>query len=225
MLILNLKTYTESTNDNIYRLLDAVFKLVEQTPKYNEIIFCAVNQLQILQAKEKYPALNFISQSCDLVNQGSTTGSIPVDLLLSAGINYSVINHAEKRVWDENFVSKLDEYQEKMKFVVCCENKDEVNELLTIKPLAIAYENKELIGSGKSITEENPDGVMQFINIAKGKTKVILGAGISSGQDVAKGLEMGAEGFILASAFVKANDPYAKLLELCKPFLKTEDRS
>jgi len=47
----------------------------------------------------------------------------------------------------------------------------------------------------------------------------IIGAGVSSGDDIKVGLEFGAEGFILASAFVKATDKKAKAIELASPFL------
>jgi triosephosphate isomerase len=47
---------------------------------------------------------------------------------------------------------------------------------------------------------------------------VLCGAGVSSKEDVKKALELGAQGVLLASAFVKAPDPKAFLSELAGVF-------
>src|SRR5260221_9799172 len=220
MLILNFKTYPEATGENTKRLLDAINDLQFENPAAVGKIYCAVSMPELLWAKENYPSLNIISQDVDFVNSGSTTGWIPAENLVTSGIEYSVLNHSEHRVWNENIVQNILDIESKgLKLIVCCENLDEATKLLDAKPFAIAFEERELIGSGKSITSLKPDAVREFIKLCSGKTKVIIGAGISTEEDVTTGLEMGAEGFILASAFVKSSDPKAKALELVKPFL------
>jgi triosephosphate isomerase len=48
------------------------------------------------------------------------------------------------------------------------------------------------------------------------KVRVLCGAGISTGDDVAAALELGTEGVLLASGVIKAKDPKAALFDLVK---------
>ena len=48
----------------------------------------------------------------------------------------------------------------------------------------------------------------------KDKSLAIIGAGITTGKDVKKSYELGADGVLLASAFVKAQEPFEKLKDL-----------
>ena len=43
-----------------------------------------------------------------------------------------------------------------------------------------------------------------------------FGAGVKNGADVAKAIELGAEGVLLASGVTKANDPAAVLADLVR---------
>ena len=47
-----------------------------------------------------------------------------------------------------------------------------------------------------------------------GDVKVLIGAGIKSGEDIRIGLRLGAAGFLIASSVVTADDQEAKLREL-----------
>ncbi len=46
------------------------------------------------------------------------------------------------------------------------------------------------------------------------KVRVLCGAGVKTGKDVAAALSLGAEGVLLASGVVKAKDPYSVLRDL-----------
>jgi triosephosphate isomerase len=48
------------------------------------------------------------------------------------------------------------------------------------------------------------------------KVRVLCGAGITTGDDVAAALELGTEGVLLASGIIKAKDPKAALFDLVK---------
>lgn len=221
MIILNLKTYEESTGEKAFRLLDALVSLQQKQPEVSKYIYTAPAMIDLWMIKSKYPMLNIISQHVDFANAGSTTGWTPAENLMKLGVEYSVLNHSEHRVWNEDIVENIKNVQAKgLKLIVACENLDEAQKLLEANPYAIALESKELIGTGKSITSLMPDSVMKFIEMCKGKTKLVIGAGVSTGEDIQSGLNMGAEGFILASAFVKATDPELKAQELLLPFLK-----
>lgn len=220
MIILNLKTYAESTGENNAKLLNALEELRNENPEVASKISVAPSMIELINVRKNYTELNIMSQHVDNKSAGSTTGWTTPENLLAHGIKYAVYNHSEHRMNMDTIVEDVKAIQEKgVKLVVCCENVEEAKKILEAQPFAIAYEPKELIGSGVSVTTR-PEAVKEFIEAVKGKTMVLIGAGISTGEDVKNGIELGAEGYILASAFVKAEDPKQKALELAEPFVK-----
>lgn len=219
MIILNFKTYSEATGENAVKLLNAVQNVAQLKPELAQHIFSAPSMLDLVSMRKRYKNINIMSQHVDNKSAGSTTGWVTAENLVAQEIEFSVLNHAERRVWSDTIVEDIKTIQSKgIKVVVCCESLEEAKTLLEAQPYGIAYENKDLIGSGKSITQERPEAVQEFINLVKGKTKAIIGAGVSTGEDIKAGMGMGADGFILASAFVKASDPEAKAIELAEAF-------
>lgn len=218
MIILNYKTYAESTGENVHKLLSAIEEAAKQNASVSKNVTSALSSLDLIHARKTFSNVNIMAQHVDNKAVGSTTGWITPENLIAHGIQYSVYNHSEHRVWSDSIVEDIKAIQSRgVKVVACCENVEEANKLLEAQPFGIAFEPKDLIGSGVSVTTR-PEAVKEFIEATKGKTMVFIGAGVSTGEDVAKGLELGAEGFILASAFVKAQDPIAKVLELVAPY-------
>lgn len=219
MLILNFKTYTEATGDNAAKLLDAIVKLGETNPELVQKIVSAPSMLDLVHEKSTHSSLNIIAQHVDNKSAGSTTGWTTPENLLAHGISTSLYNHSEHRVWSDSIVEDIKAIQAKgVQLVVCCENVEEATKLLEAQPFGLAFEPKDLIGSGVSVTTR-PEAVSAFIAATKGKTKVFIGAGVSTKEDVTKSLELGADGVLLASAFVKATDHVAKAKELAEPFV------
>ena len=107
----------------------------------------------------------------------------------------------------KNYVLKLKEL--KMISIVCVKDVAEVKKYLKINPDFIAIEPPELIGSGKAISTEKPDLIQKaasIVNDSKNKTKLLCGAGIVSGEDVAKSIELGSKGILVASGIIKAKN-------------------
>jgi len=50
-------------------------------------------------------------------------------------------------------------------------------------------------------------GAVEAVKKINPSVHILCGAGISTGDDVAKAIELGTEGVLLASAYVKAKDP------------------
>ncbi len=220
MIILNLKNYPEATGLNLRSVLSEIDAAANENSKVRDLVAVVPAIYDLHFAVENVNGLQVFSPHVDDKTTGSTTGWTPAETLQSINIHYSVLNHSEHRYsnWEELEATILHVQEVGLKTIVCCENLEEAEKLLRLKPYAIAYEDKDLIGSGQSITTGRPEEVKKFIELTKNKTKVIIGAGISSGEDVSQGLEFGAEGFILASAFVKAVNKKEKVLELAAPF-------
>jgi triosephosphate isomerase len=87
----------------------------------------------------------------------------------------------------------------------------------SFQPWAVAFEPPELIGTGVSVSTAKPEVVQEFVSKMHRqapKVLAIVGAGVSTPQDVAKCFDLGASGVLLASAFVKAADPKKFALSL-----------
>jgi triosephosphate isomerase len=218
MIFLNFKTYPESTGQNSLKLLDSVAQAIIENSSVKELVYVAPSIIDLGVAKNKFDGLNIMAQHVDTQTAGSTTGWITADNIIAQDITYTLYNHSEHRVFGDNIVENINYLQSKgLKVIFCCENIEEAKIALEAKPFAIAYEPKELIGSGVSVTTK-PEAVAEFIALVKGKSLALIGAGVSTKEDIKKGIELGADGALLASAFVKAADPKAKLMELVEPF-------
>ena len=106
--------------------------------------------------------------------------------------------------------------------VCCAKNLKEVKEIAKFSPDFIAIEPPELIGKGRAISKVKPDIITRTIEEVKKinkRVKVLCGAGIVSGEDVKKAIELGSKGVLVSSAFVKAKKPKRVLFELIKGLL------
>lgn len=219
MLLLNLKTYPESTQGNAKNLLDVVNNVITENPSIKDRIIVLPAATDLFWVKQNYPNLIIAAQHVDNVAAGKSTGGIPAELILSYGIEYSLYNHSEKRVNTDTIVEDIKAIQSKgLKLIVCCENSTEAKTIMQAEPFSIAYETPDLIGSGISVTTR-PEAVKEFVDSVAGQKNILIGAGVTTGEDVNKSIELGAEGVLVASAFVKAEDPYQKLKELVQPWL------
>jgi triosephosphate isomerase len=73
----------------------------------------------------------------------------------------------------------------------------------------VAVEPPELIGGDFSVSRAQPElvkGTVDAVKAVSPEVKVLCGAGVKSGEDVRKALELGSEGVLLASGVVKAKD-------------------
>lgn len=219
MLVFNFKNYLSASFYNIKKYLDPINSLDSEI---KDLVFVAPNVVSLGIALHMYPNINFISQNVSFVSDQKSTGHIHVDVLLDAGVKYSIVNHSENRVSiSESTLDFLCNLQSKgMRFFICCESVEEAIFFLKINPFAIVYEHRDLIGSNISVTTKMDD-VKNFIHIFQNNsviTKPLIGAGISNKKDIMDSLLLGASGVFVASAYVNSVDPYEKLLEFISPF-------
>ncbi len=213
MLILNLKTFNESTGENLENLIAEIREFSSESNLY-----ISPEMIELMSIKKTFPNFQIISQNVDQSVQGESTGWTPAESLIENGIEFSLYNHSEHRVWDDQIIEKIKNLQSKgLKLIVCCQDISEAQKLLSANPYAIAYEPPDLIGSGISVTTR-PEVVKEFVDIVGDKCIRIIGAGVSTAEDIKTALSLGAQGVLLASAFVKAENHSVKLQELLQGF-------
>ena len=205
MFVINCKNYEEISGGKIIKFI----KIAEQVSKKYKIKI-AISPPQHLIGLVANSSITILAQHIDDSKIGSTTGYIIPELLKKSKVKGSLINHSEHRISSkeiEKLVVKLKEL--KMISIVCVKDVAEVKKYLEINPDFIAIEPPELIGSGKAISTEKPDLIQKaakIVNDSKNKTKLLCGAGIVSGEDVAKSIELGSKGILVASGIIKAKN-------------------
>ncbi len=203
MFVINCKNYEEISGDKIIKFV----KIAEKVSKKYKVKI-AISPPQHLIGLVSNSSIPILAQHVDDSKVGSTTGFIVPELLKKSKVNGSLINHSEHRIPSkdiEKLVSKLSEL--KMISILCVKDVAEVKKYLKLNPDYIAIEPPELIGSGKAVSTEKPELIAKAakaVNDSKNKTKLLCGAGIVSGEDVAKASELGSEGILVASGIIKA---------------------
>ena len=211
MFIINCKNYEEIAGDKIIEFV----KIAEKISKRYKIKI-AVAPPQHLIGLVANSSIPILAQHVDNSKVGSTTGFMIPELLKKSKVRGSLINHSEHRISSDEIsklVLKLREL--KMISVVCVKDVAEAKKYAKLNPDYIAIEPPELIGSGKAVSKEKPELITKSadaVNSAKNKTKLLCGAGIVSGQDVTKALELGSKGILVASGIIKAKN-WTKVIE------------
>lgn len=166
--------------------------------------------------------ISVFAQHVDAVECGQSTGAITAESVKKAGGAGTLLNHSEKRMR----IADIDFSVQKCKLlglttIVCAHNASVSTALASLRPDYIAIEPPELIGGDVSVTTANPGIVSDTVaRIRKIDTsmKILCGAGIKSGRDVAKACKLGCVGVLVASGVTKAKNPRAVLEDLVSGF-------
>lgn len=209
MIVVNFKTYIESTGKRAVELAEKAEKVNEETgvsvgvaPQFTDIRTIA-NTVRI-------PVL---AQHVDPIKPGGYTGHVLVEAIKEAGAIGTLINHSERRL-------KLSEIDEAVRMVrendlvsiVCANNPTTSAAVAALEPDIIAIEPPELIGTGIPVSKAKPEVVTDTVKLVRkvnSRVTILCGAGITHGEDVAAALTLGTQGVLVASGIVKAKDPYA----------------
>ena len=207
IVILNYKTYLESSGENALELARALKSASEESG----ITMVAAPQAADIYRIQDQISLPIFAQHIDPITPGGHTGSNLIETLIEAGISGSLINHSENRMK----LADIDEViqlckQNDIESCVCTNNIATSKAIATFSPDAVAVEPPELIGTGIPVSQAQPEVVEDSVKGVKSinkKIKVLCGAGISTGDDMKAAMDLGADGVLLASGIVKAENP------------------
>ena len=211
MIIINFKNHPEALGENFDKVISPLHQLVNHDETLSSKFMVAVPTPYVVYAKRFYPKIQIILQHVDDKNLGNTTGWIPFDLLKYEQINHVLLNHSEHRILPENYITKIQNAG--IKVISCCENVEEAKLLSDNGSWGIAYEPKDLIGSGVSVSTR-PDSVKNFIEVVGDRSFSFIGAGISTIEDIQDSVNLGAKGVLISTAYVKSNNHLGKAQEL-----------
>jgi len=213
-IIINFKTYEESTGDNALRLA----KICDEVAKETGAKIIVVPQFADIYRISNEVKIQVYSQGIDNIKFGSYTGHVLAESVKAAGASGSLLNHSERRIKLADIEACIEKLRSLgMVSIVCTNNINTTKAAAAIGPDFVAVEPPELIGSGIPVSQAKPEIVSGSVDAAKEvnpKVGVLCGAGITKGEDIKKAIELGTEGVLLASGVVKAKDPRAVLMDL-----------
>lgn len=215
-IVLNFKTYSEILGRKGWDLAKRFASVADDTGA--SIVVCPPTT--DLAHVAKLVHIPVFAQHVDAVEPGQTTGWSPPEALLEAGVAGTLINHSERKVaWEE--MAKVIPRSQKigLEVIACADDLAEAETLAKLSPEYIAIESPELIGGDVSVTTAKPEVVSRAVDRIRGvnpRVVVLCGAGVKTRKDVARALELGTSGVLLASGVVKAKDPEKALRDLVK---------
>ena len=218
IIIVNFKAYSEVEAGGALELAKICESVSEESGAAIAVCPPAVD-LAIITKSVSIPVF---AQNVDPRAAGPTTGWITPSMIKGCGAVGTLINHSEHKI-SKNLIGECVELSKGVEIatVVCADNLQAAAQAAEFRPDFVAVEPPELIGGNVSVTTANPSIIEKTVETVKsvnGAIAVLCGAGVKTGDDVRKALELGTSGVLLASGVVKAKEPKAVLLDLVKYF-------
>jgi triosephosphate isomerase len=213
VIIVNFKTYLEATGQKAVTLAKQAEKVSKETGAHIIVAPQCADICRVAEAVE----IPVFAQHIDPIKPGSHTGQVLADAVKAAGAVGTLINHSERqmKLADIDAVVKM-AIEKDLISCVCTSNPPISAAVAYLHPDIISIEPPDLIGSGVAVSKAKPEEVTETIQLVRkvnSEALLLCGAGISHGEDVAVALKLKTQGVLVASAIVKAKDPYSILRE------------
>jgi triosephosphate isomerase len=213
-IVLNVKTYTEATWDNAV----SIAKQMDAIGHELGVSMAIAVQATDIHRVAYHVKIPVFAEHIDPIKPGSHTGWTLPEAVKSAGAVGTLINHSEHRLILADIDSCITRAKElNLDHIVCSNNIATSKAIAAFQPNFIAVEPPELIGGDISVTTADPgivSGSVKQVKSIDKNIRVLCGAGVKNGNDVAKAIELGADGVLLASGVVKAADKEKVLRDL-----------
>ncbi len=193
-------------------------KAAEKASRETGVTIILVPPYTELRTISENTELQVYAQHADPIEPGAHTGWTPLEAVLDAGAVGVLLNHSEHRLRLSD-LSLLVEKASRLGLhtLVCADTPRTSAAAAALNPSMLAIEPPELIGTGIPVSRAKPEIITQTLSKVheiNPQLPVLAGAGITSGEDAAAALKLGAKGVLVASAIVKAKNPYQKILEI-----------
>lgn len=212
--VVNFKTYPEASGKEAVALAKLCEQVAHETGA-SIIVSPPFPDLGLVASSVNIPVF---AQHADDVRAGNTTGHVTLENCKASGAVGTLLNHSERRIKVAEIHDLIGRARSlHMATIVCTNNPGVSVACAAMGPDAVAVEPPELIGGDISVTTANPGVVSETVRViraVRADVAVLCGAGVKNGADVAKAIELGADGVLLASGVVKAKDRRAVLLDL-----------
>jgi len=207
VIAINFKSYVEATGERALKIAKAAEKVYKETG----ITIVVAPQLVDLYRIAQEVEIPVFAQHIDPIKPGSHTGQVLPEAVKEAGAVGTLLNHSENRMILADLEAAIRRAEEVGLTTIVCSNNPAVSAAVAaLNPDYVAVEPPELIGTGIPVSKAKPEVITNTVELVRRvnpEVKVLTGAGISTGEDVKKALELGTVGVLLASGVTKAKDP------------------
>ena len=218
LIIVNFKTYSNATGDKALELA----KIMEKVSKERKVTIAASVQAVDLRTISNAVEIPVLAQHFDLAGEGAFTGHIAAHSLQASGAFGSLLNHSEKRLSLDDIEESVDKARQLGLFsVVCADTVYTGKAVSELNPDLVAIEPPELIGGDISVCTAQPQLIKDAVMLM-GNEKVVVGAGVKTGEDVKAAVSYGAVGVLVSSGVTKSMNPEEVLNDLVDGLLGGE---
>jgi triosephosphate isomerase len=225
LMVLNFKVYPEVIGENCIRLA----KYAEEVANEYGVGIAVAPPITMLSRVVNSVGIPVFAQHVDPYLPGSWTGSTIVEMIKECGAVGSIVNHSERRVLLADISMVIKRLKENGLIpLLCTDTVDTTRAGAALYPDILAVEPPELIGTGIPVSKAKPEIVVGAVDVVKKinpSIHILCGAGISAGEDVAKAIELGTEGVLLSSAYVKAKNPKSILSSMAESAVKAWEKN
>lgn len=217
VIAINFKTYPQATGEKAVLLAQTCEKVSKEYGV--SVVVCP--QVPDLYRVSRAVEIPVFSQHMDSGDPGRFTGHVIGETLVEAGCAGTLLNHSENRMQLADIEDAVRRAERLNLYTLVCTNNPLVSvAAASLNPNSIAVEPPELIGTGISVSQAQPEvisGTVELIRAVNKDVTILTGAGISTGGDVEAALKLGSQGVLLASAVAKSEKPEEVLKGLIEP--------
>jgi triosephosphate isomerase (TIM) len=214
LLLLNLKTYPGALGPGA----EKIARTLEEQGKAAGVAVAIAPAAPDLGRVASSVSIPVLAQHVDAVDAGARTGFVPPEAVEKAGGWGSLVNHSEHPLPSATIATTVQRLTAlRLVSVVCAKDVRAAGRLAATQPAYLAIEPPELIGGTRAVSTARPEvvsGAVEAVRRVAPATPVLCGAGVHDRRDVARALELGSAGVLVASAVVRAGDPRAAITEL-----------
>lgn len=209
LLIVNFKAYNSSTG----RAAVSLAKACERAARKAKVSVAVAVQPADIYPVSRAVSIPVFAQHIDSISCGSGTGSILAGNVRENGAFGTLLNHSERRISPAEIRKSITLARAAgLKVVVCAKDDREGKAVSLLKPDFVAVEPPELIGGKISVSAAKPGLIRD--SVKKIGKRLLVGAGVKSGEDAARCIELGAAGILVASGVTCSENPYRAALGL-----------
>ena len=212
LVVVNFKTYQTAHGSSAESLARAMANI-----ETDARMIAAVSAFDLSAVVAEAPGLEVWCQHLDPVGFGSNTGWLHPSTAIERGASGTLVNHAEHKVSLEHVAMLLEQVPEGFEVCACAADVEEARALAALGPDFVAVEPPELIGGDVSVTSADPEivsGTAQAVKDVSEAVGILCGAGVKTGSDVSKAIDLGTSGVLLASGVTKSDDASMALSDL-----------
>lgn len=215
MLWINFKTYERGLGDRGLSLA----RLCEEISQETGTPIAVCPQMADLYRLGQQVNVELWAQHVDGIEMGKHTGFLLPEAAMHAGASGVLINHSEHPLSFEVVGQTINRCQDVgLSTMIFASSVAAVEDFAPLQPDYLAFEPPSLVGGDRSVAELEREEIRGAVLLSP-NSKLVVGAGVHSLEDVTVSLRQGAYGVLVSSAVMeKTEDPSSLIHELASGF-------